>query len=337
MRLNRNRKLAFTLVELLVVIAIIGILVALLLPAVQAAREAARRMQCGNQLKQMGVAMLNYENAFTEFPTGGSEPWHDEGTAEVQFSKGYGWMVQILPYVEDSALQDISKGYGAGNAQLDQQVRGTPVPLYYCPSKRGTTVIYAADTAVDCSQGCALSDYAGATPANVLDPNSPSQFPWFWQTVTHGNVIEAEGNRFEFLGQIYNIAYQGVIVRTGMSPACQAREITDGMSKTVVIGEKRLYSDRYELGDWHDDFGWTDGWDADIMRYTGLEPGPDMPRPLDPADDPVDFGFRFGSSHPGIFNAVFADGHVVKIDYDIDLIVFNALGNREDGLVVDYP
>ncbi len=334
MNSRRDPKSAFTLVELLVVIAIIGVLVALLLPAIQAAREAARRMQCVNQLKQMGLALLNHESALGEFPTGGTEPWHDQGADEVNFSKGYGWMVQILPYVENSVLQELSKGYGAGDVQRDQVVRGTPVSMYYCPSKRGVVILTSSDTAVDCSQGCALSDYAGATPANTLDLSNPGQDPWFWQTVRHGDVIGAISNQFMFLGQISTPNYQGVIARTGIGPACKTRNITDGLSNTMVIGEKRLYTDRYDLGDWHDDYGWTDGWDADIIRYTGLQPGPDMQQP--PAgEEPTDFGYRFGSSHASVFNSAFADGHVAQINFDIDLAIFNALGNREDGLVID--
>ncbi|MGI9456235.1 MAG: DUF1559 domain-containing protein [Aeoliella sp.] len=180
--------MAFTLVELLVVIAIIGVLVALLLPAVQAAREAARRTQCVNQLKQMGLAMLNYENTRGEFPTGGTEPWHDQGPDTLKFSKGYGWMVQILPYVEQGALQSISAGYGEGDKDRDQVVRSTPVSLYFCPSKRGPIVRVLPASAEDCSQGCALNDYAGATPANVLNLERPSHEPWYWQGVTHGDV-----------------------------------------------------------------------------------------------------------------------------------------------------
>lgn len=185
MNSNRNSNLAFTLVELLVVIAIIGVLVALLLPAVQAAREAARRTQCVNQLKQMGLALLNHESATGEFPTGGTEPWHDEGDESVLYGKGYGWMVQILPYVENAALRDISKGYGEGDKERDQIVRGTPVSMYFCPSKRGQVVRNLDSSAEDCSQGCALNDYASSTPANILRVEPPTHEPWFWQGVTH--------------------------------------------------------------------------------------------------------------------------------------------------------
>lgn len=336
MESKRSHPLGFTLVELLVVIAIIGILVALLLPAIQAAREAARRTTCVNQLKQMGLALLNYESTNNEFPTGGTEPWHNEGHDSVRFGNGYGWMVQILPYVENAALQDISKGYGEGDQQRDRIVRGTSVSLYNCPSRRDSTIIYSRVDEGDgeqgaCEQGCALSDYAGATPANILDLSRPSFDPWFWQGIRHGNVLSAANGQIRFKGQKYPVRFEGVIVRTGMAEPCKARRITDGLSNTIVVGEKRLHADLYQIGATHDDIGWTDGWDPDIMRYTGYQPGPDV---LRSEDDSNGYGYQFGAAHPAVFNVVFADGHVASIEYDIDLEIFNALGHRADGLVV---
>lgn len=333
---KNNRRLGFTLVELLVVIAIIGILIALLLPAVQAAREAARRATCVNQLRQMGLALLNHESTLGEFPTGGTEPWHNEGDDSVRFGKGYGWMVQILPYVENGALQDVSKGYGEGDQQRDRFVRGTPVPFYNCPSRRGATVVYVRADEGDgqqnaCEEGCALSDYASSTPANLLDLNRPSFDPWFWQGVRHGNVLAAANQMIRFNGQKYPVSFEGVIVRTGMSKPCKARRITDGLSNTMAIGEKRLHSDLYQIGATHDDIGWTDGWDSDIIRYTGYQPGPDVSQS---EEDSARFGYQFGSAHTAVFNAVFADGHVASIEYDIDPVIFNALGHRADGIVI---
>ena len=327
---SHNRKLAFTLVELLVVIAIIGILVALLLPAIQAAREAARRTQCVNKLRQMGVALLNHENVKGEFPTGGTEPWHNEGDETVIYGKGYGWMVQILPYVENAALRDISKGYGAGDKQRDRKVRGTPVSLYYCPSKRGEVVLFTDASAEDCALGCALTDYASSTPANILTPTRLYYNPWFWQGLFHGDVVQAATQEVRYGDQTFPVRYQGVITRTGMGPVCKSKDITDGLSNTMAIGEKRLYINRYQIGAWNDDIGWTDGWDFDIVRYTGYPPGPDIEQPRLAT---ISFDYQFGSAHPAVFNAVFADGHVTQIEYDIDVVVFNAMGNREDGLV----
>jgi prepilin-type N-terminal cleavage/methylation domain-containing protein/prepilin-type processing-associated H-X9-DG protein len=319
-----KRRSAFTLVELLVVIAIIGILVALLLPAVQAAREAARRTQCINNLRQIGLGILNHEDAYKEFPTGGSEPWHDSGNADSIYGKGYGWMVQILPFVEDAALQNISKGYGAGDRARDLEVRRTPVTIYFCPSRRSNTVRVIPTSAEDCSQGCALNDYAGATPDNdlIVDPPSrtgPGGIDWFWQGVTHGTVMPGTAD------------FKGVITRTIASDPCTPGQIADGLSKTIAVGEKRVYTNLYEVGDWHDDIGWTDGWDPDIMRYTGYPPGPDIAQGV-PGNPGGDLGYYFGAAHSSAFNAVFADGHVEPITYGIDLATFNALGHRSDGL-----
>lgn len=331
------RKTGFTLVELLVVIAIIGILVAMLLPAIQAAREAARRSTCVNQLKQMGLACLNYESVIREFPTGGTQPWHGD-----DFGNAYGWMVQILPYVENSALQDISKGYGAGDQSRDRLVRSTPVSLYNCPSRRGPTVVYQQTVdnegapADGCDDGCALADYAAATPSNLLDLRRLNHDPWFWQGVINGNIAAAAKSRFIHEGKRYTVNYLGVITRTTMSRPTKARHITDGLSKTIMVGEKRLHTDLYEVGAPYDDIGWTDGWDFDTVRYTGYQPGPDVPEPLEDDVPPAlrGYGFHFGSAHPSGFNSCFADGHVQPVQYDIDITVFNTLGDRSDGSVI---
>ncbi|MCA9185724.1 MAG: DUF1559 domain-containing protein [Pirellulaceae bacterium] len=319
MKTHSKRNTAFTLVELLVVIAIIGLLVALLLPAVNAAREAARRTQCMNNLKQIGIAILNYETAMGEFPTGGTEPWHDQGDTNTIYGKGYGWMVQILPYVEDTALRDVSKGYGQGDRALDLRVRQTPISLYFCPSRRQGIVRVVPSSAEDCSQGCALNDYAGSTPANTLNPTRPTHEPWFWQGTSHGTLRPG------------SMKYYGVITRTYSSDPCKGKDIKDGTSKTMMAGEKRVLINRYDIGDWHDDIGWTDGWDPDIMRYTGYPPA------KDDITDPGYLGYQFGSAHASFLLSVFADGHVQPINYDIDLVTFNAMGDRQDGLTIEMP
>lgn len=343
---RKTPRLGFTLVELLVVIAIIGILVALLLPAIQAARESARRSTCMNQLKQMGLAMLNYESTQREFPTGGFEPWHDGGNEKVRFGKGYGWMVQILPYVEGGVLQDVSKGYGAGDEYRDRVVRATPVALYNCPSRRGATVVYSQAgpdgqplAANGCEAGCALSDYASATPASLLAMNpttnqlEPGSDPWFWQGPQHIEGDIDPKATFRYKGQKLAPKFEGVIVRALFSKPCKTSQITDGLSNTMVVGEKRLFVDFYTVGTPSDDIGWTDGWDPDIVRSTGLTPGPDVLKASHNVSE-GSLGDQFGSSHSGVFNTVFADGHVPSINYDIDLTVFNALGHRADGLVI---
>src|SRR5262245_32654854 len=153
---NRHSR-AFTLVELLVVIAIIGILVALLLPAIQAAREAARRTQCKNNLKNIGLACLNHVDAFKVFPTGG-EYWSPKlqdfvegGRALGVDKQGLGWGFQILPFLEEGAVHSLTS---------EDQISGTVVPLYVCPSRRGLVKYYHAANNLTVT----LTDYAGVHP-----------------------------------------------------------------------------------------------------------------------------------------------------------------------------
>jgi prepilin-type N-terminal cleavage/methylation domain-containing protein len=139
---REHRRRAFTLVELLVVIAIIGILVALLLPAVQQAREAARRSQCQNHLKQIGVGFLNFESTNKFLPGAGFSPWF---VGDPQMGAGRkqpgGWMYQILPYIEEQALYDMPND-GQKKLVTQQQktaavaMQATPVTIFNCPSRR---------------------------------------------------------------------------------------------------------------------------------------------------------------------------------------------------------
>ena len=143
--MSRQRS-AFTLVELLVVIAIIGVLVALLLPAVQAAREAARRTTCLNQVRQMGIALQNHVDALKVFPTGGSRndpdiqnyvsgPTNSPGTPNGPNKQGLGAFYQMLPFLEQNAVKGI---------KTQTQLQSTLVPLYNCPSRRPPAGIHAA-------------------------------------------------------------------------------------------------------------------------------------------------------------------------------------------------
>jgi prepilin-type N-terminal cleavage/methylation domain-containing protein len=295
---------AFTLVELLVVIAIIGILVALLLPAVQAAREAARRTQCNNNLKQMGLALHNHHDTYKIFPTGGTWPWEAAPLAHPNSQNqnggyGPGWPFQILPYMEQTALYDQTLATGNVNYARSNKF----VDHYFCPSRRAPV-----------QQGDRyLMDYASATPAD-----SPGSWDQFW----HGQVWSNP----------QNVRYHGLIVRSGNARFSRMATAVDGLSNILLIGEKQLHFQRYEQGDWHDDCGWTDGWDPDIIRYTGFSPMSDR-------DYPKGFGwegYRFGSIHPAGFNALLGDGSVRMIRFNIDATIFNNLGHARDGASIDH-
>src|SRR5436853_1181680 len=152
-----TKKTAFTLVELLVVIAIIGVLVALLLPAIQAAREAARRSQCKNNLKQIGLSVLNLESAMKIFPTGGSTIWPKiemysaGGKINGPATQGLGWGYQILPYLEQGAVRNIT---------TTDQIASVSIPMYNCPSRRGPTKYDGKFY---------LTDYGSAQPGTIYD------------------------------------------------------------------------------------------------------------------------------------------------------------------------
>jgi prepilin-type N-terminal cleavage/methylation domain-containing protein/prepilin-type processing-associated H-X9-DG protein len=353
---STRKRSAFTLVELLVVIAIIGILVALLLPAIQAAREAARRTQCKNNLKNIGLAVLNLNDTLKMFPTGGAyySPYVDHfvenGQAVGPQKQGLGWGFQILQYLEEDAVHGLTTQADLGP---------TVVPLYICPSRRGVMKVTSDGTYT-------LTDYAGIHPctkvfttsAQPLDlstePNSNTVRGYFVKG-TDQPGFSSDPNSTTAC-QPANGVYDGVIVRSAFRSDPGAydyefqkmygvfvsnvprpvtmRKITDGTSKTMLVSEKHIPTPSYESGSPSDDRGWTDGWDPDTMRCTCIIPRNDsdiFPEhsgspPL--WNNPSYYTLLLGAAHPGGFNAVFADGSVRSINYDIELFVLNALGTR---------
>jgi prepilin-type N-terminal cleavage/methylation domain-containing protein/prepilin-type processing-associated H-X9-DG protein len=363
------RRSGFTLVELLVVIAIIGILVALLLPAIQAAREAARRTECRNNLKNIGLAIHNLHDIHNYFPTGGTFPgasietYVTDGRPNGPLKQGIGWMYQILPYLEEGAIKDIVTRADLGK---------NPIPLYNCPSRRGITVTQNKNYGDESIQ-VSLVDYAAATAAPSRDelvPRGENINDWlqnpltpinrvnesFWgcpncgsslPSPTETKAAAAAGTPVQFRGIIQRVDWQPILAgpqapgrSSGFTKTISFGQINDGSSKTLLVAEKRLRPSEYggnskSLGDGFapkfDDRGWADGWDYDHLRCTLFAPEQDGELPE--SDD--DFAYAFGSAHSSGINAMFADGSVTQINYDINREVFNRLGHRHDGEVVD--
>jgi prepilin-type N-terminal cleavage/methylation domain-containing protein/prepilin-type processing-associated H-X9-DG protein len=359
---------AFTLVELLVVIAIIGILVALLLPAIQAARESARRTECRNNLKNIGVAMHNFNDTYKQFPTGGTFPgariesYVTDGRANGPARQGIGWMYQILPFLEEGTIKDI-----ATQADLAKN----PIPLYTCASRRPLTI--TKNTNYGDGIEVSLVDYAAATAApsrDELDKRNEDFDDWlatpfdhvseiFWGCPTCGSGLPspsetknaaASGNPIQFRGIIQRTDWQAIPPPSPQAPGRHSgftkkisfSQIPDGSSKTLLVSEKRLrpseydgFSSRQDAQEGEaplfDDRGWADGWDYDALRsclFPLLRDG-ELP------EEDTEFAYSFGSAHSAGINAMFADGSVKLIDYETDREVFNRLGHRHDGEVVD--
>jgi prepilin-type N-terminal cleavage/methylation domain-containing protein len=336
----RKHSSGFTLVELLVVIAIIGILVALLLPAVQAAREAARRIQCTNHLKQIGLAIHNHHDTYKRFPSGGRH-WRDFptytqdnylGSPEIAPKQDNGWMFQILPFMEQNAIQD--GGGKTGIARIHfvlQQV----VPGFYCPSRRAARADqtnnapqnrYRNKSAGRMSGPLGKNDYAGC--CNNTNWWSLTQLPQY----ANRNAVRNAG----FGDMPWDT--DGTIVRTDQWSSASTRRTTisfatiavDGSSNTLVVAEKRFSLGHIGSNPGYDNEGWACGWDWDVMRRGDLSPQPDRKDRGNP-------GALFGSSHPGGFNAVFGDGAVHFIPYTVQRDVFARMCHRLDSGTFTFP
>ena len=325
MHRNYQKSSAFTLVELLVVITIIGILIALLLPAVQAAREAARRLQCTNNLKELGLAALNQERAQGFLPGGG---WGNKWAGDPD--RGYGdrqpggWVYDLLPFMEQQALHDMGSN---GNYAARSQKAAVPVATLNCPTRRPAitypyldqswwayvnitpgSMIARCDYAANGGDRYAGACWAGPSSAGLGDGYTASD----WAGFLNGDAWSS-----------------GVVYLHSKLPISA---ITDGLSNTYFAGERRCDADHYFDGTVpDDDQGWDAGEDSDNIRWTVNDPN------YVPRQDQSGCGasLNFGSAHAGSFNMVFCDGSVRSINYMIDLETHRRLGNRKDGLPVD--
>lgn len=294
----------FTLVELLVVIAIIGILVALLLPAVQSAREAARRAQCQNNLKQIALACSMHEDNQGHLPVNGRN-WRNFADPNAGFGSGQpgGWNYNILPWIEQGTLRDVGKGLPNGQNLVRQEVAPVIISTYICPSRTMSQPIRGHNIALT-----SRTDYA-CNSGNRPNNNS-------------GHALNADST-----GVMYAQA------------TIELRTIVDGLSNTYLAGERYLNPDFYNRpGDPDNDQGWTVGNDTDVFRTTDLPTNPDVYNArYRPTQDTAGRSLRnsFGSAHSVFFMAK-CDGSVDGYNYDIEPIVHWRLGNRMDQEISDF-
>lgn len=310
----------FTLVELLVVVAIIGVLIALLLPAVQAARESARRVQCQNHLKQLALASITFHETNKRFPPGGwGYRWPglpNEGSGTGQPG---GWIYNVLPFAEQRNLHDL----GARGSQTEQQQSSaqriaTPLALLHCPSRRPAKVYPMLP---DASRSPHATDAVSLVARNDYVMNAGDKM------MAHGPGPETldegkKGYKFPDLNASTGISF----LRSEVGMA----SLKDGSSHTYLVAEKYLNPDHYETGaDFGDNENAYTGDDLDLLRWAQ----PNEP-PL--RDQPgVESLTRFGSAHAATWQAAMCDGSVHALSYAIDPAVHRRLANRRDGQKID--
>jgi prepilin-type N-terminal cleavage/methylation domain-containing protein/prepilin-type processing-associated H-X9-DG protein len=305
--MTRSKRSGFTLVELLVVIAIIGILIALLLPAVQAAREAARRSQCISNMSQLGIALHLYQGVYEVFPPGVVNPKGPIRSEPIGYHMS--WLVQILPYVEEQVLFDHIDFSQGAYAKKNAPAAAIGVRIFTCPSDRFGA--WSSTPSPDASS----EDFGSRWPSNYAGCHHDVEAP-----------IARDNHGVFFLNS-----------------HIRPRDVTDGLSHTLFVGEK--LNEANDLG-WMSgtratlrntgalpnlgSVGYPGG-----MPVPGAVPGPDTSGAADqsPADTEKQLLFvgSFGSRHPGGLNILLGDGAVRFLSQTVSPQLFQQLGHRADG------
>ncbi len=305
---RQHRQLAgFTLVELLVVIAIIGMLVALLLPAVQGARESARMLQCDNNLRSLGQAFrVHIERNAGNFPSGGDGPFAKRAwdkpppnnTKPMGYkTQGWGWGYQILPYIEQEPLWATLDDIAVAKATLS---------IYFCPSRR-RPVALAAGSWISNKDPRGMIDYAA-----------------------NGGTKDVMG------GGIGASGIDGIMSLRTKLTACTLERIKDGDSNTLMLSEKRLNRGPMLSENQPDDNdGYVAGYQDDSVRWGINPPEPDSNAAIDTTGTMLPRIYQFGSSHSTGIRTVFCDASTKVISYSVDPAVFKNVCSRNDGNPID--
>ena len=311
------RPRGFTLVELLVVIAIIGVLVGLLLPAVQQAREAARRMQCSNKMKQIGLALHNYHDTFNAFAQ--NQMWWngnfngDPRQPPAGTRSGISWRALILPFIEQNALHEqidfnlpiSSPDNLTGRAFTNLDIARTPIDSYLCPSD-------AAGSLSKSGNQYLWSNWAFPYPSPRDEPVGVTSYKGF------------TGNAFDNVFSV--VPYPEAMFDRRRGPALKMRDVLDGTSNVIFVSEASP--------EWYAWPSWM-SWHAPLSSHRApnhakrlwLRPGARGPTTHGWTD-----GFTSNSFHPGGVQVLLVDGSVHFLSESVDLALYQGLVHPQDGL-----
>jgi len=332
MRTNRH---GFTLIELLVAISIVGIMVALLLPAVQSAREAGRRATCQNNLKQICISIDLHVASTRHYPFGG---WGHEWVGVPGRGSGArqpgSWVYSVLPYLEHGDLHDLGINHTGAAEDEDYSRRlSTPLPVFTCPTRRTCATWEVASSYAYAGMPrpaghvprVARSDYAiNGGASHVLSFRGPES-------------LEVGDDRLYWKDKTYVGTFTGV---SHLRTAASLNTFDDGFGKTYLVGEKMIDPSMYDNGlSVGDNDSIYSGFSNDLHRYTGLlgSSSPWLPPIPDGNENIEPRGYvRFGSAHGDGFHMAYCDGAVKFIDFGVDPEVhFRAGHRRDEGIAIE--
>ncbi len=351
--MNKSKAGGFTLVELLVVIAIIGVLVALLLPAVQAAREAARRTQCANNMKQIGLALINYVDVKKTLPA--SAGWPSLPNTFGQPIKGGTWVVEILPFIEQQALYDrydLTKSVtGSAGDMVNHNLYGTPMPFLVCPSDGDapTGGVFEAGIKVD---GSGWVNHAGVRQMGLwyVVSSGPTHFD-SCPFCAEGSTTPSKCCQGRGFGTDTSVAGdpQGSGVRPSFAglfgrwskPIIKLKDVSDGLTNVILAGEQINGHCRYTCAHCSNfPFSATNIPINTMLRHSEGMLGAGQAI-MTSSDDPEIGGYAqacgYKSRHPGGAHMLMADGSVHFFNEAIDFDVYNILGARSSGEAKRWP
>jgi prepilin-type N-terminal cleavage/methylation domain-containing protein len=309
------RRAGFTLIELLIVMSIIALLVAISIPAVMKAREAANRTTCANNLRQMGVACMRYHEQLGHFPTAGVDDNAAPTFASVNspyagWQQDAGWGYQILPYLDE---ETVWTGAGAVAPTNMKNALKTPVKFFFCPTRRMPGTTFYTNAAFPIETGYATlkntaftvfqSDYAACNGNNL--PNTPG----------NGIVLSQGG----YAAPVRNVV--------------QITDITDGLAHTLLLGEKAANPRSFPGILNEDDMGYAAGYSGanlNTLRFTNASL-----LPLRDLNVTGPTGGAFGSAHSGTWNCLMADISVRSITYTVNSTVYVGLGSIKGQELID--